>query len=239
MKTGSFALALLLCGACGETTGQRFEVPLFAQGSGAQPVGIRGGTVTLRRAEVAFGPLYLCASKAAELELCESALAEHLATHTIDALSSRRTQLGVLAAVSGTVRGGFYDYGLSWLLTRSAPTASDGSVDGHSARFEGDVVGDAGETLSFSVDIDIAPISRGASAVHGKSEEHQLRESNDALTLQIDAQRWFARIRIEELIALDDDGDGVVTIPAGSQPYEAIVQGMTLNDLPRFVWGEP
>lgn len=237
MSTRLHTLPLaLLIAACAETSGEHFEVPLFVQGQAAQPIPIRGGTLTLSRADVAIGPLYLCASKAAELELCESALAEHLDSHTFDALNAEPVQLGELSAVSGTVRGGFYDYGISWLLTQATPTASAGAVEGHSARFEGNAISESGESLRFVLEVDIAPVSRGASSVHGKSEEHTLRAQGDKLTLAVDAQSWFNRVRFDELAKLDDDGDGQVFITRDTQPYQTVVQSMTLNALPRLVW---
>jgi hypothetical protein len=235
VSSSRMLLLLLLLGACGDTGSERLVVPISAHGTPARDVAVRGGTLRLERADVAFGPLYLCATESAETELCEAALAELLSVHTFDALSSQPRQLGELEATTGTVRSGFFDYGISWLLTRQAPHADPGSASGHSARLVFSAEADDGTSLAVTADVDIEPIAPGDAAVNGLRTQHALREG-DRLTVSLDASAWLSRVRVDRLRELDEDGDGRVTLAPGSQPYEAIVQGMTVNAPVRFGW---
>jgi len=238
MKRSTFALGccafwLLSCGDAGR---DRVRVPVTASGEQAREVAIDGGVLRLTRAEVAVGPLYLCATKSAEIELCETALAELLDVRAFDALSQQEQPLGTLDGTSGTIRSGFFDYGISWTLTQQAPRASEGSVDGHSARLVGTLEAEDGANLSFVADVDVTPLSAGDAAVNGLKSLHELDAATSALDIHVDPSRWLRRIQADKLRALDDDGDGKVVLKRGDQPYEAILQGMTANDPPELVW---
>jgi hypothetical protein len=224
--------------ACGETVGAHVDVAFYVQGSEARAVEIPGATLTLSEAQVSLGPLYLCATESAESALCETALGERLDVLVIDALDGSATRMGELSATTGTVRSAFFDYGLSWLLTKPGPTFAEGARFKHSARLRFHAEGDDGSTLEVEADIDIAPLAPGDAAVNGRRTEQTLGKQPLALTLALDASVWLTRIRSEELSALDEDGDGRVILPADSQPYEAILQGMTAREPPRFLWSE-
>jgi hypothetical protein len=227
--------ALVVLQACGDTGREHFIIPAQFQGTPARAVTIEGATLELTRAEVAFGPLYLCATESAESELCETALAELLSVRTFDALSPALRELGELDATTGSVRSGFFDYGISWLLTRQEPAAHPSAAAGHSARLRLRVTAGDGSTLSVSADVDLEPLSPGDAAVNGLQTRRDLR-GDDRLVVTVDPSAWLERIRYERLLELDTDADGDVELAPGDQPYEAIVQGMTVHDPARLIW---
>lgn len=231
MLAGAFALAT----ACGDTGRDHFTVPLYAQGTEPRDVEVEGGTLRLERASLSFGPLYLCATESAETELCETALAEWLAAGTIDGLSESPKRLGVLEATTGEVRSGFFDYGISWLLTSQAPEASEGT-NGHSAVLTFQATPEGEEPFEVRVEIDVEPLGPGDAAVNALRTRNALHKG-DTLTVVFDPNAWLRRVRLQELVALDDDKDLKVSLRPGDQAYEAIVQAMTANAKPTFKWG--
>lgn len=224
--------------SCGDTGGDYVDVPLYVQGSAAREVSVPAGTLTLSEAQVSLGPLYLCATESAESALCETALAEHLDLLVLDALDDSVARIGELSATTGTVRSGFFDYGMSWLLTKPAPAFPESASFKHSARLRFKAVRADGSELDVRAELDIAPLSPGDAAVNGLRTEQRIGKQELALTLVLDANTWLSRIQIDALSALDTDGDGRVTLTPDSQPYEAIFQGMTARTPPRLVWSE-
>jgi hypothetical protein len=79
-------------------------------------------------------------------------------------------------------------------------------------------------------------VARGDAAVNGRKTEQRITQRPLALTLRFDPNQWLTRVDLAELTALDDDRDGHVSLPAQSQPYEAILQGMTSRSPPAFLW---
>jgi len=237
-RVSAASLLLVGLGSCGDTGRAHLTLDAFAQGRAPRDVEIEGATIRLTQAEVAFGPLYLCATESAEVDLCETALAELLSTQTCDALSPKAQPLGELEATSGSVRSGFFDYGITWSLTREGAYANKGSANGHSAQLRGEIALDTGATLTFRADIDITPLSAGDAAVNGLSTRIRLGKSSKSMTVRFDPSAWLARIKLERVLELAPDGDGEIRFEPGSQPYEAIVQAMTANAPPELVWNQ-
>src|SRR5690606_192702 len=152
--------------ACGSTGQELTSFPIHGAASGERSFTKDGWTVTLERADVAFGPVYFCATSFADMDVCPSAQAEWLETQTIDALDPTPQMLGEAEAVTGTVRSAMFDYGRSWLLTEPRVRANEGAPEGHSAVFvvhldDGDAV------VEIRAAIDIDPAAAGQSAVIG------------------------------------------------------------------------
>ena len=80
--------------------------------------------VQIDRADLAFGPLYLCAGANAG-DLCDTARVEWLGTSIIDTTNAEPTQVGELVGVTGMVRSWMYDLGISSQLTRKDPYVLD------------------------------------------------------------------------------------------------------------------
>ena len=227
------ALLILLAG-CGDTGQEHVELPLTATGTAAHPVAIGDATITLTRADVAFGPTYLCASETGRAELCEVAVAEFLGTVTVDALNPSPQPLGELNATTGNVRSGLFDYGISWLLTQNEPRANPGAVEGHSAIMEGTLTRGA-QTLRFSATIDAKPRMSGDLAVNGQVTRFTLGPDT-ALNISADPHFWVSNLDADALFALDTEGDGVVIIPDDSVAHESLLQGMVNRAPLRFEW---
>lgn len=233
---------LLACGAlasCGDTGRAFVDVPLYVAGTPARAVSIDEGTLTLSEAEVLLGPLYMCATESAEIELCETAVAEHLPLIAIDALAEEPAPVGQLSATTGSVRSAFFDYGMSWLLTKPRPAFPDDAPLAHSARLRFTAERGDGQLLTVLAELDIAPLSPGDAAVNGQKTEQTITRAPLQLTVEVDANLWLARVRLADLFALDEDGDGEVTLPSDSQAYEAILQGLTARYPASLHWSEP
>jgi hypothetical protein len=170
---------LCLLASRGDTGQARVQIEAAARGSARASITVGDTRFHLTRADVAFGPVYFCATEGARVELCEVALAELLETVTLDGLTSETRSFGALDATTGNVRSALFDYGISWFLTRSAPAANPGAPGGHSAILEGEAENESG-VLRFSARIDIEPLSRGDAAVNARrtSVEIPRRGSN-------------------------------------------------------------
>jgi hypothetical protein len=160
---------------------------------------------------------------------------EWLDARSFDALTRDGVTLGEINAVNGSVRSAQLDYGISWLLTHTAPAPSPDAPDGHSAVLTGSALGDDGTSVEFDAAVDLPPLTRGGSALALRIDEHALVDGQ-VLLLRVDPNAWVARVRYADLLALDADADGHVQLAPGDQAYEAIVQSMTGAGAPSFVW---
>jgi hypothetical protein len=227
----------LALASCGDTGQAQVEIALYGQGSALAEGLVHGATFRLTRADVAFGPAYFCASKAAEPEPCETALAEMRNTVVISGVSATPTRLGELRGTTGHVHSAFYDYGIVFLLTHDAPMAIAGAPGGHSAVLEG-TVERAGEMRRFQARVDMEPAVPGATVVSAQPTEHELSGDGDALTVSLDPYAWLADIDVDALFALPVDAQGITQISDESQAYEAILQGLRESAPARSVWSQ-
>jgi hypothetical protein len=76
--------------------------------------------VTIERADLAFGPFYLCAGVTAG-DLCDTARLEWLDAVVVDTTVAMPTLAGELSGITGEVRSWMYDLGISSQLTRQEP----------------------------------------------------------------------------------------------------------------------
>lgn len=118
----TICVAALWTSACADTGQDHTSVPLYVAGVDmSEPfVAASNVLVSIDRADMAFGPLYLCAGTTAG-DLCETARLEWLETVVIDTTTSVPTLAGELSGVTGTVLSWMYDLGISSQLTRSEP----------------------------------------------------------------------------------------------------------------------
>lgn len=229
----TFWTALLLLGlGCVDTGIAPVELPVLASGVSAAPFEARDGwTVTLERADLAFGPLYLCTAANAG-DLCETAQAEMLDGVVLDLLDPEPREVGRLVGLGGMVRSVMHDYGVTWELTGMAPESQvdDASMQGRSFVVEG--VAERGEErVRFHGAIAVTPIRAGSLVVRRTLTSGEVTdlEGAEALTLAVDPRVWLEGIRFEELGA-----EG--TIEEGSQAWRAIVAGMTAQSRPALAW---
>ncbi len=228
---------LVLLGGCGRTAQDRASFPVHAAGTGETAFEHEGWTVTLERADVALGPVYLCATPFADLDQCPRAEAEWLGTATVDALDEAPQMLGEADAITATVRSSMLDFGRSWLITEAAPRASEGAPEGRSAVM---IARAAREDVELEVraSVDVDPAFAGQSAAFGVPTGVHAITGEEALTIRVDPAAWWRRVDFDRLAAADD-GDGIVELAPGDRAYDALVIAMTAGTLPRFEWAQP
>ncbi len=185
-----------------------------------------GWQLSLEVAEIGIGPVYLCATAAASIDLCPSAVAEFAETATIDALDSNDQDLGIGEGLSGeTARSLMLDYAIPWLTTQSRPQAALGAPEGRSAHFEGLATKD-GVTIAFIAEVDVLSTIRGTPALGGvPMPAIELPRSDLELTIAVDPLRWWQIVNFDELAALAQDGE-VLIVPADSTAANALILGM-------------
>lgn len=224
-------LALFAIG-CGDTGLARVTFPIH--GAGTAPAFEEDGwSVTIERADVAFGPLYLCATPFADTDVCPQAEAEFLGAATIDATDESPQMIGDAGAVTATVRSAMFDYGRTWLLTEER-VRDYRDLRGHSAIFE--VRADDGTTaIEIRAEVDVDPGNAGQSAVIGAPAGPHEIAGDEALIATIDAAAWWRRVDFDRIAAMGTD----VTLAPGDPDYETLVIAMTAGSVPALTWEEP
>ncbi len=202
----ALTLPLLLLG-CSDTGQDRVEIPLRV--SGTEPpdkVKTAGGElVTIIRADLAFGPLYLCAGNSAG-DLCDISRAEWLGTAVIDTMRDEEVSVGSLTGVTGSVRSYMYDLAISSQLTRSEPYVLSAAKELGGASFvlEG-LVTLHGVEVPFSASVPVqqneatelgVPVIRKGS---GESFFQEITGAESSLTLRFDPEAWVRRLDLGSL----------------------------------------
>jgi hypothetical protein len=187
---------------CSETGQQRISVPLYVAGSdvtaGVETAG--GVQVVVERAEIAFGPLYLCAGASAG-DLCETARVEWLDSIVVDLTQPQPAPCGELAGTTGTVRSWMYDMGIGSQLTRTTPFVLSAAEALGDASFvmEGRALVDEVD-LPFSVSIPIQQTDDtelGVPVVRKSSSDvffRELVEGESGLTVRFDLAAWLRAV---------------------------------------------
>lgn len=221
------ALTALLAVACGTTGAEPFTYPITAVGAGASfPVG--DWQITLTRAELALGPIYLCATAAASPDLCAVARGEFADVAVVDLLAAAPQALGEVDSLAGDVRSAMLDYGVSWFTTQTAAEA--GSELGHSAHLTGTAVqGD--EILTFDAVIDVVPQLRGSPALVGVRARVDAPDERSRLQLRINPGAWLLGVDFDALAA----AGASIEIRPGDEAHAAIAFALTTQP-PVFSW---
>jgi len=201
-----FACALAGCGDVGQS---QAEVPLYVSGAElARPVAAVGDVMlTIDRAELAFGPLYLCAGAQAG-ELCDAARLEWLGSVRIDLRDSEPRRAGTLSGTTGRVRSWMYDLGISSQLTRSEPFALDAAQElgGASLVVEGRASHDGSE-VPFLLRVVVeqgADVERGVPVVRkgtGDAFNHDVTGAEPGLWVRFDASAWLSGMDLRSELA--------------------------------------
>jgi hypothetical protein len=187
---------------CAETGQDRVRVALFVAGTDVSAPVVGGGDVliTIDRADLAFGPLYLCAGATAG-DLCDTAQLEWLDTVVVDTTLSEPAAAGELVGITGSVQSWMYDLGISSQLTRSAPfvLAAAGELGGASFLLEGRAsVG--GIELPFSASVPIQQTDDtelGVPVVRKSTSEPFFRDVGNGeagLVVRFDPGAWVRSI---------------------------------------------
>ncbi len=204
----------LLPVACAETSQERVQLALEVVGTeAAAPIEALGGVpVTLTRADLAFGPLYLCAGAQAG-ELCETARLEWLDTVVVDALSGTPQPAGELFGVSGVVQSWMYDLAISAQLTQEQPIVLDAAeaLGGHSLVLEGTAVV-SGITLPFRAEVPVQQTGAtelGVPVVRKSTSDdffHDVTGTEHALQVRFDPATWLAGVELRSYVQFETCG---------------------------------
>lgn len=233
------AALLASLSACVADTGQStVTLPISAEGTAPAPFVADGWTVTLSKAELAFGAAYFCATAAADARLCETSVVEYLGSTTIDVLDPMAQPLGELDGVTGTVRTASYDLGISYFLTEPEAHPTAGAIDGHSARLEGRAVLGA-SAFDFVANVDVVPLAAGRNAIVGERTSVTIANDGVALIVRADASAWLDDVDFDALYAASAGGTQVVVIEPGAPAHDAIVLALTALHPPTFEWTNP
>jgi hypothetical protein len=202
-----FALSLAHA-SCIDTGQQDVAIPLWVSGSSTTNTVSSTGdwAIELEQAQVAFGPLYLCAGYQAGA-LCDTARVEWVESVVVDALDPAPHEAGQLTGVSGVVRSWMYDLGITSLLTQQRPEAlsAANSLGGNSVRIAGVAVKGA-RRVPFAIAMPVQQEEAteiGVSVVRKSTTEvfeHEIRGDEQALTVRFDAAPWVREIDFESLV---------------------------------------
>jgi hypothetical protein len=218
---------------CVDTGAEPISVALSV--AGTDPEGAilarRGVPVTLERANLAFGPLTLCAGFQAG-DNCESALAEWRDAVVIDALDAAPVSVGVLTGISGSARSYMYDLGFVSLLTTSVPLPLPAaeSLGGASYIVEGSAEVD-GTMIPFSARAALAQdasIERGIPIIRSGSGDAfalELDASSAPLTVRFAPAAWVADIDFTALVQRRACAPGVDVVCDGQLEQQCAADG--------------
>ena len=201
----------LLLTACAETSQERVQVPFEVAGTAPAGAIVALGDVpvTLTRADLAFGPLYLCAGTQAG-ELCETARLEWLDSVVVDALDATPQPAGDLYGVSGSVQSWMYDLAISAQLTQREPVVLEAAeaLGGYSLVLEGSAVV-SGVTLPFVAEVPVQQTSAtelGVPVVRKSQTDeffHDVTGAEQALQLRFDPATWLASMDLRSYVEFE------------------------------------
>jgi hypothetical protein len=241
-----FACALAGCSDVGQSQAQ---VPLYVSGSElAGPVATAGDVMlTIDRAELAFGPLYLCAGAQAG-ELCDTARLEWLGSVRIDLKDAAPKHAGTLSGTTGRVRSWMYDLGISSQLTESDPFVLDAAreLGGASLVVDGRASHDGSEVpfVAHVVAQQGADVERGVPVVRkgtGDAFHHDVTGSEPGLWVRFDASAWLSRLDLRAELAdsacvgVGDCGEPVRLAPDGVA-YRGLHNAVVSGRRPELDW---
>ena len=194
--------------ACVEVGPAEIEVPLHVAGTQIEDpiVGQDGAQIELDRAELAFGPIYLCAGAQAG-ELCETARLEWLDAIVIDTLAGEAVEAGTLRGLEGTVRSWMFDLGVVSLLTQEDPLILPAAeqLGDASLRLEGRASVD-GVVIPFRVELVVQPeegTELGVPVIRKSSSdafEREVSAGEPGLLVRFDARPWVTEIDFAGLL---------------------------------------
>lgn len=212
MTRSSAAYAVLFVAivstGCIDTGRKRATIELSVAGTEvSEPFDGRDGvTIELDRADLAFGPLYLCSGFQAG-ELCDEARAEWTGAAVVDALDPELTPVGTMDAITGTARSWMYDLGIVSLLTQPEPlvTSAAAELGGHSVVLEGRAIVDH-TVIPFTAEVAVrqAPGTEQGVPVVRRSPsdpfEYEIEDGDQQLLVRFDPRPWLASVNFRGLL---------------------------------------
>lgn len=247
MRSAVIALLATIASGCADAGRDRVTFPLYLAGSdlGAPLEADDGAVVRVDRAELAFGPLYLCAGHQAGA-LCDTARAEWLEGAVVDALNPEPRLAGDVSGVSGSVRSWMYDLGISSLLTRTEPLPLPAAerLGGVSLRIEGRAES-GGRSLAFRAEIPIqqeeeteigVPVVRKSTT---DAFDHDLAPGERGLLIRFDPAPWVADIDFAALLLDCAAATSCRDTELGpdTQGHRTLRNALVAGARPSFEWG--
>lgn len=186
--------------------------------------GRSGERVMLDRAEVAFGPLYLCTGTTAG-ELCEEAVAEWRDAVVVDGLDGAEVGVGTMVARTATARSYMYDLGIvSRLTTPTMPLVLPAAEElGRASASVDGTVEVAGQVVFFTVVVRVeqtGEVEQGVPVVRSGTtdgfEQRLAQDGDTGLTVRFDPRDWLATADFASLVEDDVCAPGRAIVCAGS-----------------------
>lgn len=186
--------------SCTQSSQERVSFDLFVQGTETRTMVLADGTeLILERADLAFGPLYLCPGTQAGA-LCDSARLEWTESVVVDALDPARQDAGKVSGVTGPVRSYMYDLGYVSLLTTDELQMQEAADElGASLVLSGTAILQ-NDSAPLEVPFFIAVVvsqsedtEQGQPVVRKSASgffEHEVDRSTTGLTLRFDPAPW-------------------------------------------------
>ena len=221
-------LFLVFAMGCPDVGQRATQFPLYVAGTAhSEPIVSTGDiSVTIDRADLAFGPLYLCAGTTAG-DLCDTARYEWLGSAVVDTTIAEPVRVGELSGVTGTVRSWMYDLGLSSQLTQDDPFVLDAAKELGNASFilEGVALID-GIAIPFTVSVAIQQTQDtelGVPVVRKGSSDSFYREidtSEQSLLVKFDSSAWVKGMDFRPYVTNDTcTSDGPVLVCEGTTEH--------------------
>ncbi len=202
------ALLALLSGACGESAQRPVALDLEVRGVPlSAPVEVSESfSIALDRAELAFGPLYVCPGRQAG-DLCDTARLEWRDSVVVDALTEDAVWAGRLEGATGPVLSWMFDYGFTSLLTESEPLVlpAAAALGGASLVLAGEATLE-GARLPFSARVVVRQeggAGRGVPVVRKSTSapfSHEVTEADEALVVTFDPGAWAKRLVARDFV---------------------------------------
>jgi hypothetical protein len=199
-RVGALAALVLTIAACVTSSQAEVSYPAYARPALTRTLLAKNGwTVSVSRAEIAFGPVYLCAAQSGSATLCETAVGELLRVQRIDALAGEQA-LGVVRGLEGPIRSAGYDLGITWFDTQTSATPAATAPDGHSIVVEG-VATRGSDVVPFRLLVDAVPQFQGQRAVPTTKASGNVTSGDARLDVTFDVTRWLASVDFDEALA--------------------------------------
>ena len=211
--------------SCGSSGGERLSLSSYAVGE--TPASFDSGQwkIELTQSDVAFAPLYLCTSEAANPEYCSSALLELRDVIVIDTLDSNLQYWGEADGLAGNVHSGFFDYGASWLLTESAPRYWETELGDYSLVVVG-MATSINASFSFELRVKALPSYPGSPVVSSYKVEQELSSALEEMQVHINTQSWIESLDFDELAEEAASSGGTVVVDENHSEHEVVLQSM-------------
>lgn len=236
----SLALASLLLAGCGEAPQSEHSLDLVARAVEPGVLILTDGTeITLTRAELAFGPLYLCPGPTAG-QACAVARLEWLGSAVVDLRDGGEQPLGELTGVTGAVHSWMFDYGITSLLTEKAPFVSPAAEElgERSLVVEGTALVN-GSAIAFSLAVRVAQgaeVEQGVQVVRSSASDgfdDEVTLDTEELRVEFDVGPWLLALSGSDFCP-ENTCEARVDLAVDTPAAERVAQAMVAGERPEF-----